>query len=560
MNNKNRWIVSKDDVLFSSWRGRVFSSSENEDPNAITRRIYELAIKEELYRVVKKEKQGDKSEVLVGITNLDFGYSNDLEDTLEDEGALFWYNECEEQCKISYYNLDGQITTEWIGCFYDFYMDLMSEEFMELDKTYTYSGALPVDICCEFDDDGYQTFTINLHSDIWFPQVVGWLNSEEPFYDNHELYSLNTNRLNRFLQRTKELTLSLGGKWELVGDKPVAVDEYDPQTDYYYFSDTKVIDTKIIYVDGIKKEVYPPLSKYIGVENISPECQISQNGIALEVNPRSRNRWCGLTNYALMGSHIPEWEAVFPSEMFATHKGFWPLVKTIIEVGQQEEVFRIFAEEEEFNQFIRDVDSGILSMPELEILQSGIAGTRIEKQLVTDNLPEYIRNIQGMTKISYYDKDGKLMDKYMGKRDFGRFLYNYHLGSLGKNQHSYNEREFLYPYYGCLDLFNQLIPRSGTEHCSVKITLTSDIWFPIVDGYLERKVRVNTDFGADEKARYQGGFDNRELANRHTPRLNRFLSAIAAKVTEMGGEWSIGEDVDPKYKEQMTLTGIKLDI
>jgi hypothetical protein len=570
MNNKNRWVVDKDYSItgkFPYWQGKILCTKNEEKIEETTRKIYALAYEEELYHVVNKGKQGDDLKILFGVTKFDFHAikrKNGSYDSVNENG-LSWFDDYEQQCKISYYNLDGQITTEWVENFFIFHANLRPEKYMELDRNdRMHTRFLPMRLD-ESYDDGYETHTIHLCSDIWFPRVVGWLDSEEPFYDNSELAALNTPRLNRFLQRTKELILSLGGEWKLVGEKPVPVDEYDENDIYesYYPYGTnprRIIPIKTVCIDGVQKEFYPPLSNYIGVENIPPECQLSENGISLEIDVKSRNHWCMLADKH-GENDIPIWEANFPSGKFATHQDFWPFVKTILEVGYQEEIFRVFEEEAEFHRFIHDVDSGLLPMPYLEILHSGIADTILEEQLLIGNLPEYIRNIQGMTKISYYEKDGQLIDKYVEERELGKILYNYHLGSLGNYQEKY-WRKFLQPYYGCLEFYERLVPEYDPEGCHVHIKLTSDIWLPVVKGSLERKVGVGTEvsLGADKEAHYQGVFDNRELANRHTPRLNRFLSAIAAKVIEMGGEWSIGEDVDPKYKEQMTLTGIKLDV
>jgi hypothetical protein len=571
MVNKNRWVVDDDYTgvsKFPCWQGKILRSKNKEEVEKNTRKIYALAYEEELYRVVKKGKQGNSPEILFGVTNFDFhsikrkdGSTNFL-----NKDGLDWHDDCEQQCKISYYNLDGQVVTEWVRSFYNFHADLRPEKYLELDRTNInfYVSPLPIHIE-EGYSNGCEIYKISLCSDIWFPRVVGWLDSEELFYDNIELATLNTPRLNRFLQRTKEMILSLGGEWELVGEKPVPVDKYDENDvheDYYPYGTNprRIIPPQIVYIDGVQKEVYPPLSNYIGVENIPPECQISENGISLEIDIKPRNLWCMLT-HEKSESDLPEWKAKFPAEKFATHQDFWPFLKTILEAGQQEDIFQIFVEESEFHQFIRDVDSGILPMPYLEILHSGIAGTILEEQLVTDDLPEYIRNIQGMTKVSYYEKNGQIIDRYVGEQDLGKILYNYHLGSLGNYQSNYYYgKRYLHPYYGCLTFYEYLIPEYAPEGCNVTIMLTSDIWFPIVKGSVERKFGIYHTFGADDAAYYEGGFDNRELANRHTPRLNRFLSAIAAKITEMGGEWSIGEHVDPKYKEQMTLTGIKLDV
>jgi hypothetical protein len=596
MSNINRWVVSNSYSYpgFPCWQGRIFCCKNEEEQKEIVSRIYGLAYEEELYRIIKKGKQGNDPEILLGSTKLDFhsvkgrdrfydknklgeykiGKYKLIKELLIDEineDGLSLFDDCEEQCRLSYYDPDGQIVTEWIEWFSTLHVELRSEKYVNTNKlNLLLSSSSPITI--EYNHNNkYQDFIISLHSDIWFPRVVGWLDSEEPFYDNSELAELNTPRLNRFLQRTKELILSLGGEWELVGEKPVPVDEYDENDIYesYYPYGTnprRIIPPQTVCIDGIQKEVYPSISNYKGVENIPPECQISESGISLEIDVKPRNHWCMLANKH-GEDDIPIWVASFPAGRFATREDAWPFVKTVLEVGQQEEIFRIFEQEEEFRWFIRDVDAGVLPIPCLESLYEVIPIPDTEEELVLDNLPEYIRNTQIMTtKISYYEKDGRLIDKYVKGQDLGRILYNYHLGTLGANQEEYRGK-FLNPFYGCLDFYEHFVsPEYGSEEYYVRIKLISDIWLPVVKGSLERKVIIGTesyrgvDTGADEKARYQGGFDNRELANRHTPRLNRFLSAIAAKVIEMGGEWSIGEDVDPKYKEQMTLTGIKLDI
>ncbi|MCT2582886.1 hypothetical protein [Actinophytocola gossypii] len=57
---------------------------------------------------------------------------------------------------------------------------------------------------------------------------------------------------------------------------------------------------------------------------------------------------------------------------------------------------------------------------------------------------------------------------------------------------------------------------------SVSITPTTDLWWPwfFADGFPRGKV-----------------VDNRALAHRHTPRLNRFLAIVRATTLRMGGSW-----------------------
>lgn len=79
-------------------------------------------------------------------------------------------------------------------------------------------------------------------------------------------------------------------------------------------------------------------------------------------------------------------------------------------------------------------------------------------------------------------------------------------------------------------------------------TTHSDIWFPFVTG--------------DAHPSWDGEsyFDNRDLANRHTPRLNAFLDEVASAVEAAGGRWSIeAECVARTLAPWVTERGIRLD-
>lgn len=80
------------------------------------------------------------------------------------------------------------------------------------------------------------------------------------------------------------------------------------------------------------------------------------------------------------------------------------------------------------------------------------------------------------------------------------------------------------------------------------ISLYSDIWFPYVMGFAHPAVDL------------ERFFDNRELAERNTPRLNRMLAKIARLVTDAGGGWYIDEeDRAAMYAPWLSSEGIVLD-
>ncbi len=64
----------------------------------------------------------------------------------------------------------------------------------------------------------------------------------------------------------------------------------------------------------------------------------------------------------------------------------------------------------------------------------------------------------------------------------------------------------------------------------VRICIHSDIWFPWVYG------------SAHPEWDHRRMFDNRELASRHTPRLNAFLKEVAEAAREVGGRFGIRHD------------------
>ena len=64
----------------------------------------------------------------------------------------------------------------------------------------------------------------------------------------------------------------------------------------------------------------------------------------------------------------------------------------------------------------------------------------------------------------------------------------------------------------------------------IRVAIHSDIWFPFVFG------------SAHPEADHRRMFDNRELASRHTPRLNAFLAEVGTIVAGVGGRWRVEEE------------------
>jgi hypothetical protein len=81
---------------------------------------------------------------------------------------------------------------------------------------------------------------------------------------------------------------------------------------------------------------------------------------------------------------------------------------------------------------------------------------------------------------------------------------------------------------------------------TIGFELHSDIWFPFVWG------------DAHPKSDGKRWFDNRALAERHTPRLNRFLAEVKAAVIDIGGQW-LEPEVSKPFVPWVGSHGIRLD-
>jgi hypothetical protein len=87
------------------------------------------------------------------------------------------------------------------------------------------------------------------------------------------------------------------------------------------------------------------------------------------------------------------------------------------------------------------------------------------------------------------------------------------------------------------------------DQIRIRFSIMSDIWLPWVRGFLEEVF--------DPERRY----DNRSLALRHTPRLNRFLSLVSDKTLELGGSWELdSEDSRRNLSYMLGSSGIHLDV
>jgi hypothetical protein len=159
------------------------------------------------------------------------------------------------------------------------------------------------------------------------------------------------------------------------------------------------------------------------------------------------------------------------------------------------------------------------------------------------------------TRLCYYDLEGKLVESDI--KDAGKLLETLHPDKEWcRRNMSYGVpvRLIVQPERVSSSLSKVNISDAQSTDVEeertveVSIFLYSDIWFPWVVGWLEERRTP------DDK------YDNRELAQCHTPRLNRFISTVRELILDYGGNWSIAYP-DPFigfYASMLTEHGILL--
>lgn len=86
-------------------------------------------------------------------------------------------------------------------------------------------------------------------------------------------------------------------------------------------------------------------------------------------------------------------------------------------------------------------------------------------------------------------------------------------------------------------------------NATIEISLMTDIWFPWVVGFMEE---------TPAKQR-ETMYDNRQLAFRHTPRLNDYLQHLRTLTNWLGMTWELSH-VHPLYQWMVNEGGIMLDV
>jgi hypothetical protein len=86
-------------------------------------------------------------------------------------------------------------------------------------------------------------------------------------------------------------------------------------------------------------------------------------------------------------------------------------------------------------------------------------------------------------------------------------------------------------------------------HVRVRFMFHSDIWLPWLWGHYVPRAQLAPEL-----------YDNGELAERHTPRLNAFLATVREETLALGGAWQLeDDDILAHVRAQLDEHGILVD-
>ena len=134
----------------------------------------------------------------------------------------------------------------------------------------------------------------------------------------------------------------------------------------------------------------------------------------------------------------------------------------------------------------------------------------------------FMRSFSPRARVSWFDRANQLVEGEID--DLGHFLRSLEPVEGAISRHDSAFEQPLGISGSTLSYDGRGVPRrTRVNEQIVTFSIYSDIWFPFVTGEAHPSY---------DGARY---FDNRELAMRHTPRLNAFLDEISAAVLATGG-------------------------
>jgi hypothetical protein len=254
---RNRWIVSEEDkyAKFAHWTAK-FPQGQMIDPWEqweFWKKVLQAGEEERVFRV---EKIWDDPPIYDKAAS-GKSYADYIEQTLRQTGELVFFQQLnnnyslEAPARICYYDLEGKVVEAEISRLGNLLRQSRPDVNQDWKSCYLSPNHNPIELRGqrgvewkredfpewtdkEFEEtDKFQQayLVIETYTDIWFPEVKGYLEDwgedeygqsviwkTRQWQDNRELALCHTPRLNRFIQRVKQLTLGYGGEWSIDRD------------------------------------------------------------------------------------------------------------------------------------------------------------------------------------------------------------------------------------------------------------------------------------------------------------------------------------------------------
>jgi hypothetical protein len=236
-----------------------------------------------------------------------------------------------------------------------------------------------------------------------------------------------------------------------------------------------------------------------------------------------------LSHWQTFKDKCGSWEASFPPEMWREPAPLFELVDLVCEVGKREGVYEILE--------VPARDEWAYSAAATPTLTWGEHVRRMwrdHRSLMLFPAGGPVRTDQGQlrtpARLCVFDEDGNVVERVV--EDVGALF----LATHPETDHA--------PHVCPIEIYGPF-ETDRAYPLDLTVRLETDIWFPHV---------IGLDFTTDDVEMVPNAF-----AACHTPRFNRFLAALHAKVLELGGTWAINvEGTARNYAPWMLDDGIRL--
>jgi hypothetical protein len=261
----------------------------------------------------------------------------------------------------------------------------------------------------------------------------------------------------------------------------------------------------------------------------------------------SKNHW----RTTRRGRTIADWLSILPyPKSYEEVKNMLDLFKSIAAIAEEQDICCIsIAETYELLEVKNYVD----------YIEKDFLGRKdIYEPLDCNGLP-FIEPPSFTTKLAYYDSDNKVIEQYI--EDVGSLIAGIY--DIEINKHCADPTTAItFDTDISLEFDEKNHKFTGNKSVKVRIGLTTDIWFPWIDGDIHcfRPHGEEPYLQPVNHPVFGMVYDNRELASYHTSRLNKFLSESHKITSSYGAKWELdtSEGV-PMYAKMCSTLGIRLD-